>query len=221
VNPGEGSPTSLRLPAARRPPPADPPHPRFFPVKADLPLVRVYNPASRYRPRELTFRYWGPVARFDHHQFPVEDPNHDPDRGIWYSCHEDLACAIVEVCTTLGVVEIDVWRIARPSVQRDLQLLDLRAAGASAAGCDPSIATNPSRGWTCEWSRYFYEDSAFDGIDGLLYEGQFSHGNCVALYERAEGALLCDDCGVPAMALVDQVIEIADRHGLEVILPVT
>lgn len=166
---------------------APPPARRPRPLHAGLPdgreLFRIYNP-TRNGATAIAFRFMGPLLRFDHH---VES---DERRGIYYAAPSLESC-VVEVFGDAGVVEFGSRRVAKPVLQRELVLLDLRRRGAMRAGTVAAIAS-ADHGLSQQWSRYFYDDrDVYGGIDGLVYPNAHNGRDAVALYERAEGALVC------------------------------
>ena len=64
-------------------------------------------------------------------------------------------------------------------LKRSLRLLDLRGEGAWRAG-----DSQP-------WARYFYESNT--DLDGLLYPNAHNAADAMALFERAENALLAEN----------------------------
>ena len=121
--------------------------------------------------------------RFDHHDGAER-------RGIYYAAPSLESC-VVEVFGDLGVVEFGTCRVARATLQRELVLLDLRRRGAMRAGTVAAVASG-DHGRSQEWSRYFYEQrDIYESLDGLLYANAHNGADAVALYERAEDALVC------------------------------
>jgi hypothetical protein len=186
-------------------------------VPAGARLLRIYDP-TRHRARELSFRRTGPIMRFDHHRASPEAPRRDPARGIWYGALELEACA----CEVFGrdlVVRLSPGRLAVPRAARVLRLLDLRGKGARRAALPERATRTADRELSCAWSRHIYEDEAtYGALDGLIWASARTGGGCLALYERARGALECPDpCSLPLShpRLVDALLRIAQRHGYE------
>ncbi|MGL4880776.1 MAG: RES family NAD+ phosphorylase, partial [Waterburya sp.] len=46
-------------------------------------IRRIYDP-TKYNTQAISFRNYGPRGRFDHHQYSLNNPGLDPDRGINY-----------------------------------------------------------------------------------------------------------------------------------------
>lgn len=73
------------------------------------------------------------------------------------------------------------------------------------AGTVAAVSKKADRSITREWARYFYDNEAIYGtIDGLIYCNAHNDEEAVALFERAEDALLLHpgrtiDLGDPAM----------------------
>lgn len=179
-------------------------------------LVRVFRPQP-YGVTALTFREFGPLARFDHHRHPPRRPAADPGRGVLYAA-PTLSCCVVEVFGDGGQIEPAGWYVARLLATRDLRLLDLRGAGAMRAGSVTALSQAPDHSLAQSWSRHFYETPAYGACDGLLYHGAHNGEEAVALYERAGGSLACPTSAVLPLdspALRPALLLIADAHGLD------
>ncbi len=86
-------------------------------------------------------------------------------------------------------------------------------------GIISAIGSVPSRRLTQAWSRYYYVDaiSKFENADGLYYRGAHNAGLCVALYERARGALVADDDRLLSAPLFEgDILKAANDHGLTI-----
>lgn len=164
------------------PPPPRRPRPLYARLPLGTALYRIYDP-TRHRATATAFRFIGPLLRFDHHAAAER-------RGIYYAAPSLESC-VVEVFGDLGVVEFGTRRVARATLQRELLLLDLRQRGAMRAGTVVAVAT-ADYGLSQEWSRYFYEQrDIYGSLDGLLYANAHNGADALALYERAEDALVC------------------------------
>jgi hypothetical protein len=96
-------------------------------------LRRIFDP-SRHGTQALTFRHFGPINHFDHHQIPGGGGrDHDPTRAIYYAGFT-LSCWLVEYFGDEGVIEITDEHVCLVQLTRDLTLLDLRGSGAMRAG---------------------------------------------------------------------------------------
>ncbi|MGC4192678.1 MAG: RES domain-containing protein [Thermomicrobiales bacterium] len=180
------------------PPPIRPVDPVRVVIAAGERLVRIYDP-TRHQMTSLTFRRYGPLARFDHHHAGSDGlPAEDSERGVYYAAwstpmSDAVASCFVEVFGDRGVVVPGDYCAAIPLVTRDLVPLDLRQSGAMRSGTVAAIAKCDHR-LSQPWSRYFYDaSSTYGGLDGLLYLNVHNDGNALMLYERAETALSCDD----------------------------
>ena len=187
-------------------------------------LVRLFDP-NRYNNTALTFRYLGPFSRFDHHRGEATEddtiprkPAVDERRGVYYSA-KTLSSCIVEIFGDEGVIRTDTHYIARPTVTRDLLLLDLRGSNAMRSGTISAIAKVRGRPITQAWSRYFYENPAiYQEIDGLIYSNAHNDEDAIVLYERAESALECPPEQVRPLSnpfLRAALLEIALKHNLK------
>jgi hypothetical protein len=92
------------------PPPSKSPSPLYRTLTAGSALLRIFDP-SRYGTQALTFRYYGPINRFDHHRIPSEGERaEDPGRGIYYA-GLTLSCCLVEYFGDIGVIELKAQQI--------------------------------------------------------------------------------------------------------------
>ena len=182
------------------PPPNRPPKPILHTLAVGTALVRLFDPTS-FGATALSFRSFGPLRRFDHQRgrLPEHAPDVDAERAIYYAAPlrtrdgaTGLSSCIVEVFGDIGVVACQEWHVAMPVLRRDLRLLDLRRRGAMRAGTVAALAKVPDYTVTQAWSRYFHEQQdAYGTPDGLLYLNAHNDEEAVALYERAQDALVC------------------------------
>ncbi|AGY60078.1 RES family NAD+ phosphorylase [Gloeobacter kilaueensis] len=87
------------------PPPAQTPNPIYVELPEGQRLQRIYDP-TRHNTQALTFRYFGSIARFDHHRAGnSRKKNNDPERGVYYAAFTLSGC-LVEVFGDTGVIEI-------------------------------------------------------------------------------------------------------------------
>jgi len=180
------------------PPPTRVVNPMILGVPVGTPLVRLFDPTTKHHQTPCSFRMNGPRKRFDHHQADpkTRDPIDNPDRGIYYSGAQydnslGLACCIVELFGDTGVVDFGEWHIAMPTLNRAIQLLDLRHKGAMRAGSAIAV-TACDHQQSQPWSRYFYENpEIYTQLDGIMYPNAHNGELSLALYERAKDALDC------------------------------
>lgn len=204
--------------AVAPPPPVRRPEaPLFHRLGVGAELVRIFDPTA-HGATATSFRYYGPLHRFDHHQGgPVRSPRPDPARGVYYAAR-DLSGCLVEVFGDDGFVETGELEVALPVLRRELRLLDLRGQGAMRAGTVSALAKVPDRGLTQGWSRYFYgEVGAYGEIDGLAYANAHNDEEAVLLYERARDALECSGERVLRLddpALRSAILEASLDNGL-------
>ncbi|MBV9279247.1 MAG: RES family NAD+ phosphorylase [Chloroflexi bacterium] len=172
------------------PPPLHPPSPTFHHLVSKSHLVRIFDPTD-HGATATGFRFYGPLRRFDHHRSFVLGPSLDPARGIYYAALSLEGC-LVEVFGDVRVVEFRDYHVARPVLTRDLRLVDLRGNGAMRAGSVAALAKVADYAHSQAWSRYFYEyEDIFTRADGLIYFNAHNDDQSIALYERAEDALVC------------------------------
>jgi hypothetical protein len=206
------------------PPPNRAPYPLFYTVRTGTRLVRIFDPTSPWQVSALTFNHNGPRNRFDHHRpappgsvLPFAD---DPDRGIYYA-GSTLSCCIAECFGDHRMIDKPHLNVAYPMVQRRLRLLDLCRDGAMRVGSVSALCGTADRAISQAWSRYFYEHPVFQNCDGVRYHSAHNNEPAVALYERAETALVCPNNQVIALAdplLRPELLTIAGRQNLTVLI---
>ncbi len=170
------------------PPPKFPPDPEFHVLAAGSHIIRIFNP-NKYGTQAETFRFYGPIHRFDHHRGTT--PQTDPERGIYYAALTLSGC-LVEYFGDPGVIEIQDEQVGRVEITRLVTLLDRRGAGAMKAGSVAALAKTADRALSQQWSRYFYEqENIYSTLDGLIYFNAHNDEEAIALYERAQDGLAC------------------------------
>ena len=172
--------------------------PQHETVETQTALVRIFNPASRYKTQASTYRYFGPLLRFDHHQPLTKEEvrkltlkgKEDPERGITYWGYT-LSCCLVELFGDPKIVEFKDYEVAIATLEQPLLLLDIRDKGAMAAGSVAALGSVADRLVSQAWSRYFYlETDIYQKVDGILYSNAHNGEKAVALYERSEPIIL-------------------------------
>ena len=154
-------------------------------VPAGTALYRIYFRDGSYPVVWSQFRYYGPTsARFDHHVLPPRVQS----RGILYAAkHPRTSLAeVFQARRTIDAHRDEPWLVGF-RLTADVRLFDLTGLWSTRAGA--SMAINSGlRATARRWSGAFYE--AYPDASGLWY-GSSMHANapCVALYERAAGAL--------------------------------
>lgn len=150
------------------------------------PWYRIYHRGA-HTPDGVTFRDYGPLARFDHHTPPFGTPEVDPDGRAVIYLGEDLATAACEVFGEAGVAPLcSNWRVARVRPLREIDTYDLDTAGAAMAiGALPALATgNEKRELTQQWARAIYEDQpAAAKVEGIHYRSAYRGGRSLALWD--------------------------------------
>jgi len=182
------------------PPPSHPPD-GLVPLIAHLPaattLQRIYQPSWFTQPWSHpygadTFRYYGPLDRFDHHDARAA-PAPDALHGVYYAAFKLWDCA-VEVFAPTGQIMLCTHWFTEVSARRDLHLLDLRGNGALRIGSFAALAKSGPRRLTQTWSRYFYRWTrvfAREGqpVDGIMFSSAHNDADNIILYERASDVL--------------------------------
>ena len=203
-----------------RPPPRVSVTPTIFTLPSGRYIVRVFDP-SRHNTTELTFRSFGPLARFDHHRLDPLDPkpSEDTERSIYYAGFT-LSCCVVEVFGDKRTIEVSSCCAASVKLVRDLKLLDLRGSAAMLNGSVVGLSSIPDRKLTQEWSHYFYDSPhIYTYVDGIIYPNAHNGEESLALYERAKDGLYCSPGDVMPLShrlLRADIRRIAQENGLVV-----
>jgi hypothetical protein len=165
-----------------KPPPNRPIDPVYFTWDATTILHRLYDPMP-HSATATGFRYAGKYGRFDHHKAKATN------RGIMYAA-TDLKGALVEVFQTGGGIAGTI-KYCGLTLRRSLTLLDLRDDNASMAGANHKICSC-SHKFSRPWSRLFYEEHRLyrADMDGIIFPNSHNGQAAVALYERAEDAIM-------------------------------
>jgi hypothetical protein len=205
---------------AAPPPPADA-KPAVLRLPVRTTLARIYDPSARGS-RELTFRSFGPVLRFDHHPAgPGDTAAEHPDLGSWYGSWgpQAIRCCGIEVFGDTRRIALRPSRLAVPQTTRELVLADLRGAGALAAGATAELPKWTDMRMTWAWARYFH-GLTLDGqlVDGIAWDSARSNLPCLALFERAANGLACPASGRCSFALTqphvrDQLLTLVGDFG--------
>jgi hypothetical protein len=157
---------------------------------------RVYH-QGKYTPDGVTFRRYGPKARFDHHQ-PADPPIEDTTgRRVLY-VGEDLATSACEVFGDAGIAAIcPYYRVVIIAPTTTLAMFDLAAKGAAMAiGALPALGDgNEARSLTQQWARAIYKDQpAGPEITGIHYRSGHNSGEALALWDcDADVVVVRDD----------------------------
>ncbi|MDJ0650499.1 MAG: RES domain-containing protein [Xenococcaceae cyanobacterium MO_188.B19] len=157
-------------------------------LKIGTELRRIYNP-TKYNTQATTFRHYGPINRFDHHQYPLDNPGSDPDRGINYWGFT-LSCCLVEVFGDTRIIDTTNLKVALIQLTKPIKLLDLRGSAAMKVGTVSAISKTANRDLSQAWGSYFYDNpQTFSQIEGLLFSNAHNDEDAIALYERAKPQL--------------------------------
>ena len=170
-------------------------------------FVRIYD--SRYYGDGAAFRFFGPHqhGRFDHH--PAGPAVRHLHHGVLYLA-ADLPCAVAETYGDARLVApTPTQRLAVVALTRVVRLADTRGRAAVELGVPAGALRTRDRPLTQRVARDLYAETSADGI---LYEGWFTGGTCVALWERARYAVdLVDDRALTDPAVAADLLVIADE----------
>ncbi|GEM_PF-1506180 len=176
---------------------------------ASSPWFRIYH-RSVHTPDGITFRPWGPAARFDHHTPPITAPDIDPEgRSVIYFA-VDLATAACEVFGGGGVASVcSNYRVTLVRPVREIVTYDLARAGAAMAiGAVPALALgHEKRELTQQWAQAIYEDQpAATKVEGIHYLTAYRQDESIALWD-------CPDAVEVALDAKGQPLDIPLNHG--------
>jgi hypothetical protein len=162
--------------------------PSLITLGSDQPLHRIYNRGGGHPTLWNTFRYYGPLSRFDHH---LVDDHGDPflqERGIFYAA-ADVPTAVAEFFQhnrrRVNRTRNQPWLVSF-TLADEVRLLNLTESFCLRVGASMKLVSGP---WVHaqNWSRGFYE--AYPEIDGLYYLSSLTNRPAIALYERASTPL--------------------------------
>lgn len=217
------------LPSLSRANQADP---IFYNLEKGTKIYRIFT--KKYYSSALSFRYWGPLHRFDHQRGnpPRTDykartcqPCEDRERSICYVAPKFSSCLVEVFGDRPEAAEITEEHLfAILTAKRDLKLLDIRNEGAMRAGAnDATLAKSNRRIVTQAWSRLFYEyQIIYPEIDGIIYGNAHNNEDAIAFYERGKKHLNCKQEDVFPLAdpkLRGYVLKAAKDNNLKVIFP--
>lgn len=146
-------------------------------------LHRIYRRGGGHPTLWNDFRYYGPIARFDHQQRDDKGRAQEQARGILYFAL-DIPTALAEVFQerrTVNRTDSQPWLVSI-KLANDLSLLNLTDTFCAQAGGSMKLVSGPVI-YAQNWSRAFYE--RYEGIHGLYYPSSLTNRPAVALYERA------------------------------------
>lgn len=199
------------------PPPSVDISPKYWKAPAGYSFLRLFNPTNQSQ-KAQTFRFFGPLKRFDHQVLISNKPALSSDRGILYAGSTISGC-IVEIFGDTRIVEVGTWEITQLKTSRDLHLLDLRGAGAMKAGTVAAVCKDSDHSLSQKWSKFFYENHyTYQKIDGLIFNNAHNDETAFALYERCSDALISNgNCQLRDEALRGAVLKAAADYRLTVI----
>ena len=199
-----------------------PPNPQILiqPVWKILPpqttLLRIFNP-NKYNTQATTFRYFGPIGRFDHQRNSLAEPEVDSNRGINYWGFS-FSCCLVEVFGDTRVIETNDLEVALVELNEQIKLLDLRGVAAMKAGTVSAIAKTANRDLSQAWADYFYSQvNIYGDIAGLIFSNAHNDEDAIALFERAKSQLKSakvKTLRLDSHALRPAIVEIAIENSL-------
>ena len=162
--------------------------PSLITLGSDQPLHRIYYRGGGHPTRWNTFRYYGPLSRFDHH---LVDDHGDPflqERGIFYAA-TDVPTAIAEFFQRnrrrVNRTRNQPWLVSF-TLADEVRLLNLTDTFCLRVGASMKLVSGP---WVHaqNWSRGFYE--AYSEIHGLYYLSSLTNRSTIALYDRTNTPL--------------------------------
>lgn len=166
---------------------------------------RIYKRGSDYPTNWNTFRYFGPLSRFDHQ---VADEQKRPtlqERGILYAAG-DIPTAFAETFQHnrrhVNRHRNQPW-LASFQFNSTLLLLNLTDTFCIRVGASMKLVSGPFT-YSQNWARGFYE--TYPHIQGIYYFSSLTNRPTIALFERADNAGLFSNTTVLHRALADPLM---------------
>jgi hypothetical protein len=207
-------------------------NPQFYTINQSTKLYKIFR--LKYCPTAVSFRFWGPHSRFDHHRGnppgvdyePLNcEPCEDSERGISYVAPKFSSCLVEVFGDTPEAAQIThEYQFAILTPKTDLKLLDIRDSGAMLAGAnEASLAKSEKRPVTQVWSRYFYEQQeTYTEVQGIIYRNAHNNEEAISFYERAQHLLTClpeDTFPLGSPHLRSYILRAAKDNNIRVIFP--
>lgn len=157
--------------------------PSVITVGPDRLLFRIYKRGGDHPTLWNQFRHYGPLSRFDHHQFNADGEPDFQARGVLYAA-ADLATAVAE-CFQHRRRRIDrsdqnPW-LAAFRLPGEVRLLNLTDTFCVRVGASMKLITGPFS-HTQPWSQGFYD--TYTDIQGLYYPSSLTNRPAIMFYER-------------------------------------
>lgn len=159
--------------------------PSLIAIGSDMPLYRIYNRGGAHPTLWNSFRYFGPLSRFDHH---LVDDHGEPclqNRGILYTA-TDVSTVVAEFFQRnqrrVNRMRNQPWLVSL-TLANEVRLLNLTDTFCVRAGASMKLVSGPFV-HAQNWSRGFYE--SYSEIQGLYYLSSLTNRPTIALYERAD-----------------------------------
>ena len=163
---------------------------------------RIYKRGSDYPTNWNTFRYFGPLSRFDHQLVDEQQRPVLQERGILYAAG-DIPTAFAETFQHnrrhVNRYRDQPW-LASFGFDTTLHLLDLTDTYVVRAGASMKLISGPFT-YSQNWARGFYE--SYPSIDGIFYNSSLTNRPTIALFERADNENLFSSATVLHRALSD------------------
>ena len=172
---------------------------------AGLQLHRIYERGGSYPTLWNTFRYIGPLSRFDQHL--ASDRGGRPSfqaRGILYAA-TDVPAAVAEFFQRNRRINRTLhqpWLVSF-ALSSEVRLLNLTDTFCLRIGASAKLVSGPFV-HAQNWSRGFYD--AYPEVHGLYYLSSLTNRPTVALYERANHPALFPASPVFHRALADPTL---------------
>ncbi len=162
--------------------------PTLINLGPDQPLFRIYNRGGAHPTLWNTFRYFGPLSRFDHHLLDDDGNPCLQERGIFYAA-TDVPTSVAEFFQhnrrRVNRTRNQPWLVSF-ALASEVRLLNLTEVFCVRVGASMKLVSGP---WVYaqNWSRGFYE--AYPEIEGLYYLSSLTNRPTVALFERVNASL--------------------------------
>lgn len=192
--------------------PQEPDLDRLLAIKPSIKILdpnqvfhRIYKRGSDFPTSWNTFRYFGPLSRFDHQLVNEQQRPVLQTRGILYAA-SDIPTAFAESFQYnrrhVNRNRDQPW-LASFRFDSALQLLDLTDTFVVRAGASMKLTSGPFT-YSQNWARGFYE--AYPSIQGIYYFSSLTNRPTIALFERADDGHLFSKATLLHRALADPLM---------------
>ncbi len=159
--------------------------PSVITIGPELLLFRIYKRGGDHPTLWNQFRRYGPLSRFDHHQFNADGEPGFQQRGVLYAAG-DFATSVAEFFQhrrrRIDRFDQSPW-LAAFRLPGNVRLLNLTDTFCVRVGASMKLMTGPFS-HTQPWSEGFYD--TYTDIQGLYYQSSLTNRAAIMFYERVD-----------------------------------